>query len=349
MSKIITTQHPTCPVCMSSGIPLYTDLADRLFDIPGTWSLVSCKDTSCKTLWLNPAPSEESIPLLYLSYPTHTTKTTIGDYIKKPTTLLDSIRGSYLERKYGYPTKNNSLFAVLIGFLAYLHPAWRDDQAANLFYIPAKSNGKLLDVGCGGGGAMEMMGNKGWKVTGIDFDQKAVANAKKKGLDVYCGDLFSQHFPESSFDAILLSHVIEHVPKPLELLKECYRILKKEGVLAILTPNANSRGHKRYGRNWRGLETPHHLQIFTPNSLAKLGEQAGFKENKSFSSMQGVFYILSQSKELEVSQKIDPYNPVLVKNTLYQKTKKHIYWFIFGLQHIVQPGRSEVAVLIAKK
>ncbi len=45
----------------------------------------------------------------------------------------------------------------------------------------------------------------------------------------------------------------------------------------MATPNLCSEGHKRYGRDWRGLEPPRHLVVFTPTSLDRALELAGFE------------------------------------------------------------------------
>jgi SAM-dependent methyltransferase len=72
------------------------------------------------------------------------------------------------------------------------------------------------------------------------------------------------------------SNAIEHLYDPLESIKRCHQLLKKGGKLIVTTPNGNSLSHQRYGEYWRGLEPPRHIQIFTPNSLSNVVEQAGF-------------------------------------------------------------------------
>jgi SAM-dependent methyltransferase len=101
--------------------------------------------------------------------------------------------------------------------------------------------------------------------------------ATKNGLDVALGSLEQQCYPSEHFDAVTLSHVIEHVPDPVGTLVECARLLKKGGKLVIATPNNASLGHRLFGRNWRGLEPPRHLHIFSPQSLRRTLGMAGFQ------------------------------------------------------------------------
>lgn len=305
-----------------------------------------CRNISCETFWLDPTPKEEDIPKLYEKYSTHDDAPFVPiDGATPLRRLFERVRARYLHANYGYAPKSNSIADKILGLLAYLHPAWKDTQAANIFYLPNHPHGKLLDVGCGNGTSMQKMKSMGWNVVGTDFDEKAVVNAKSKGLEVYLGEIAAQHFPPESFDAIMMNHVIEHVPHPVELLKECRGLLQKGGNLSIITPNAASRGSSYFGRNWRGLETPHHLQVFTVKSLLLLAREAGFSEVKSFSSLQGAQYILGSSSNLK--QQKDPDTPET--HTLLGRVKKQIVWLTLGWVHVLLPGRDEVAVIVCRK
>src|ERR1700682_306065 len=50
-------------------------------------------------------------------------------------------------------------------------------------------------------------------------------------------------------------------------------VLKRDGQLVMTTPNSQSWGHKHYRQDWRGLESPRHLQIFNPRSLLRLTQE----------------------------------------------------------------------------
>ena len=138
--------------------------------------------------------------------------------------------------------------------------------------------GGLLDVGCGDGTFLARMRRRGWHVAGVDFDAKAIASAKRKyGLNLRQGELRDAAFPPDSFDAITLNHVIEHVPQPLDVLVECRRLLKPQGRLIVMTPNAAGLGHERFGSYWDGLDPPRHLHIFSSANLAKCARRAGLE------------------------------------------------------------------------
>jgi len=95
---------------------------------------------------------------------------------------------------------------------------------------------------------------------------------------VQLGSLEQQKFPAESFDAVTMSHVIEHVPEPIQTLSECARILRPGGRLFLWTPNHSSLGCRVFGKHWRGLEPPRHLHLFSPRSLKSLLNKAGLND-----------------------------------------------------------------------
>lgn len=299
-NEIKTRPCPSCPACGSAGNRLYSGLTDSIFYVPGSWDVSKCNNQNCGTLWLDPMPEDADLPKLYAGYYTHQTTTPqpSGNPLRA---LLGRVRAGYLHAHYGYEFFPFSWVDKLLGLAAYLHPVLKDSLQDSVFHLHAKPGGHLLELGCGSGAALQSMEQKGWRVTGLDFDEGAVSNARSKGLDVRHGQLSAQEFADESFDAVVMSHVIEHVPSPVELLAECRRILKKGGVLVALTPNADSPVHKRYGSHWRGLEVPRHLQIFTPMSLANIGRCAGYAFVDASTSMNGYVYQDLASAELAVS------------------------------------------------
>lgn len=348
MEIIETTHRTSCPVCRTQGIVLYTNLEDKIFDIPGIWSMKKCPKNDCGVLWLDPTPKETELPKLYTHYYTHENQTPSIPFPSKKRRLrilLSHIRTSYLSGKYGYAPLSNSFLNSSLKCLAYLHPSWRDTQEADIFYLPFKKDGVLLDVGCGSGTTMSTLSERGWKTIGIDFDNNAVQNARHKNLDARHGDLFSQKFPDETFDTVVMGHVIEHVPNPIELFKECHRILKKGGVFVVTTPNASSPGSNYYGKNWRGLEVPRHLQIFTPNALVKIAKNAGYTTTKSFTTQQSNLYIWRASRDLK------KYNHHNMTSTvkLPLRIGLHIINFVSGWLSLCFRNRGEVAVLFCKK
>ena len=160
--------------------------------------------------------------------------------------------------------------------------------------------GRMLDVGCGSGALLQRMRIAGWEVEGVDFDEKAIDRAwREYGVAVRHGDLRAACYPDGSFDAVTMNHVIEHVHDPIALLAESRRILRPGGRLVVVTPNIASWGHARFGRNWRGLEPPRHLHLFSQKTLAETARRAGFARREVRTACARAYAILLASLELE--------------------------------------------------
>lgn len=188
------------------------------------------------------------------------------------------------------------------------------------------------------------MQEKGWEVQGIDFDKSAIGKAKLHGLNVSNKSLQEMNFPDNSFEAIITNHVIEHVPNPKSYLKECLRILKPNGVLIAMTPNTYSLGHRLFKQNWRELEIPRHLQIFSTNSLKNTAEESEFSDIISFTSAQGILQIFDESRYKQRKGKF-----LVNFSSTKNKYLYHIRWFLVGFKHKLLPNLSEVIVLKCKK
>jgi 2-polyprenyl-3-methyl-5-hydroxy-6-metoxy-1,4-benzoquinol methylase len=220
-------------------------------------------------------PVEEDIDKAYKDYFTHIEVNGVRRIRRRRAYGL--VKKGYWARKYGYGKESIGRWQKILGMIINLHPGWSAELDFSVMYLPCQRNGHLLDIGCGNGQALQCMGELGWQVQGVDFDPKAVQIASKKGLAVRLGSLEAQGFPSDSFDAITMSHLIEHVHDPLSLLRECRRILKPRGHLVMVTPNSEGWGHQRFGGSWMHLDPPRHLHIFNRQSLRELTGRAGLQ------------------------------------------------------------------------
>lgn len=293
--EIRVRAFPTCYVCGSDGVGLYRGLRDRLFGAEGQWNLSKCP--KCGLVWLNPMPIEEDISKAYRNYYTHRddTQTHTSQLMK----IYRRAQKTYASLRYGYNRGNISWTDRVLAGLISAHPGRRADAAFKVFYLPRKLDGKLLEIGCGNGTMLSSMQEFGWTAQGVDFDPNAVQVARDRGLNVQLGTLKDQGYQNESFDALVMVHVIEHLSDPRDLLRECYRILKVGGHLIVVTPNASSWGHKLYGQNWRGLEPPRHLRIFTISSIKEMAVQAGFSECECRTTVRGARGMFLGSMSLE--------------------------------------------------
>src|SRR5258708_33929950 len=98
---------------------------------------------------------------------------------------------------------------------------------------------RVLDVGCFTGDFLVLLSHKGADVYGRELKKEAVILAKKKLPGrIMRSDIASKQFPKKKFDAVTLLGLIEHVTDPVTLLSSTRKILAKNGLLMIQTPNS---------------------------------------------------------------------------------------------------------------
>ena len=336
-SQIRTQPKASCICCGSQGTYLYQGLEDRLFGAPGVWSLKRCDDHQCGLLWLDPTPINDDIHLAYKNYYTHSENPAVRS------SIYSKLLAGYRAYKYQYLVKQTTLLQRLLGKALSFFNFFKEHMDYPFVHFQGLKKGKLLELGVGSGDTLKLLNNWGWQVEGLDFDPEAVKYAASQGLKVYEGDIFSQQFPDESFDAIFSSHVLEHVPDPISLMQESLRILKPGGVFVAITPNASSKLHKAFKSNWRGLEPPRHLNIFTPNAILTVAENAGFTKvsvSTGNCSAIGIYYASLQLLNLTNLKE---------RHYLYLKLRAYFSSFCLNLAHRLSRMSGEELVLIAYK
>lgn len=139
--------------------------------------------------------------------------------------------------------------------------------------------GNLLEIGSFCGIFLNRIRQDGWTVSGLDPDRSAAQYARKTyGLNIVNAVLPCPELPTQNYDAVVMLHVIEHMPDPSENLVDIYRILKPGGVLVVETPRFDSLIFKILGRRERSLSNCYgHIQFFTVPSLRAMLEKCGFE------------------------------------------------------------------------
>jgi 2-polyprenyl-3-methyl-5-hydroxy-6-metoxy-1,4-benzoquinol methylase len=276
-----------CPVCGAERRTLvHQGLPDKLFHCSeDRWNLYGCE--ACGTHYLDPRPNQESIGRAYASYLTHEAPAAAGqpaaggsarDRAKR---VLRALANGYRNARWGTRLEPHLPSGR---YLVPCIPFLRDALVQQFRSLPRcpGSGSRLLDVGCGNGGFLQLARSAGWSVQGMDFDAAAVRTARGLGLDIRQGGLeLLQESEADSFAWVSFSHVLEHVHAPVSWLRELHRIIEPGGTLWLQTPNVGSIGHARYGENWRGLEPPRHLTLWTLDTLCRSLKEVGFRRVQS--------------------------------------------------------------------
>lgn len=267
-----------CLLCGGAGAEKYSGLCDRRCGSAGVWTMRRC--AACGLLWLDPRPASEQLPRLYQNYYTHQQ----GKSGSRTERWRESLRLALLSANKGYEALAPSAWHGWIGRAARFVPVAREMARLGVMGLEALTTdnapkGRLLDVGSGSGRLLAVMQRAGWQVAGVEPDPRAAAVARERyGVTVHVGHLEQARFREHSFDAVVLSHVIEHVEDPVALLAACRRLLRPGGRLALSTPNIESRGLALFHRHWLHLDVPRHLHLFSARSLGAVLRGAGFSE-----------------------------------------------------------------------
>jgi len=117
---------------------------------------------------------------------------------------------------------------------------WRELEDLNKF---AKDGDKILDIGCGNGRLLSLLGNKNIHYTGIDSSKKLIEIAKKNHSEeqkFIHANALDLPFQDKTFDTVFSIAVLHHVPsqKFRELfVAEASRVLKPKGILVLTVWN----------------------------------------------------------------------------------------------------------------
>ena len=149
----------------------------------------------------------------------------------------------------------------------------------------------LLDIGCGTGDFLQVAQSDGWRVCGVEPNEKARTLANEKtGDHVFDIDKLSQ-FEKHSFDVITLWHVLEHLPNLQEHILILKQLLKPEGRLVIAVPNYKSYDAWFYKSHWAAYDVPRHLWHFSQQSISRLFDAVNMQVEKTSPMKFDAYYV----------------------------------------------------------
>jgi SAM-dependent methyltransferase len=158
-----------------------------------------------------------------------------------------------------------------------LHAAWRVDRGSDFAADDVGSAKSVCDVGCGAGARLKALKEIGCDVVGIEPDPAArrIASAVCRVHDG-TAESIPTDVPRRSFDAVIMTHVLEHCINPGAAVKNVSSLLKQDGRFIVEVPNNAAKGFWTYKENWPWSDIPRHLNFFTEKSLRSLLENCGF-------------------------------------------------------------------------
>jgi len=134
---------------------------------------------------------------------------------------------------------------------------------------------RVLEVGCGSGGLLRRLAVQARLVVGVDLSEEGLRLARVRIPDASCTLLIragatALPFEAASFDAVVAQHLLEHLPDPIEGIREWRRVLRPGGLLALVTPNALFPDPSLF-------HDPTHVSIQTPDTLVSTLQAVGFQ------------------------------------------------------------------------
>lgn len=143
-------------------------------------------------------------------------------------------------------------------------PWWSLHLARYVFARPFVRSGRVLDVACGSGYGLGLLGEAGARPFGVDVSVAAAVEARagSAGARVLVADGTRLPFPDRIFDAIVSFETIEHLQNRGRFVGELSRVLRDQGLLILSTPNAF------HTRPLNGKpQNPFHFYEYTPEEL----------------------------------------------------------------------------------
>lgn len=142
------------------------------------------------------------------------------------------------------------------------------------------SQKKILDLGCGAGVFLEEAKNIGWEYcVGVDANSNYQSQySNQPGLQYVFGDFeaLEPGLLGNDFDAVSMWSVLEHIYKPTKFLQSVSQLMSPGALIFILVPNVKSLA-TRLMRELSPCFCWKHISYFSPESLKKIMEDAGFE------------------------------------------------------------------------
>lgn len=142
--------------------------------------------------------------------------------------------------------------------------------------------GATLDVGAGGGVVVRAFAELGFDAYGVEPDANAIGAADADRVFPGTAEALPEAARARAYDAVSLTHVLEHCLDPAAALAQARSVLRPDGLLWVEVPNASCAHFERFGPCSEMFDAPRHLYHFTEGALLRAVRNAGFSVERTY-------------------------------------------------------------------
>ncbi len=252
-----------------------------------------------------------------------------GHYFTNPVPSTKEL-GNIYETSYAY------------GIHALIDPEKKQRASKYAQYISDQGAKNALEIGCMHGLLLTQLEKRGVKAKGVELDPEAVEFCKNLGLDVENTTLekYMNKSAAKKHDAVIMSHVLEHIAEPRKQVEHLNKKLSKNGMLVLIVPNSQARTRKLFGKYWGYWQTPVHLHHFNDKSITHLLENTGFKvDDIKYVGADSLFFLSSLANRLglkNTSNDVSLFKKVAVKSASFVLRP----WYYLGSEDMIVVARK---------
>lgn len=144
---------------------------------------------------------------------------------------------------------------------------------------------RALDIGCNAGFLLDALRERGYQTEGVERSRAGEA-AAAAGHVVHAIDIEAHELGLPRYALITMTHVLEHLQRPVAGLTWIRRHLAPGGLAVIEVPNWGDGLRAVWGRRYRPLELGDHVSFFERDTLARALQQAGLTPVRLWSAPQ---------------------------------------------------------------